>query len=77
LKEESISFQIFFAPSIRAKEKCFSLIVTVSLWLRFMPSVATRKAKNTQKAQKKKIEREKEAKKKQLRQQLPAKGQKR
>jgi len=42
-----------------------------------MPSIATRKAKNTQKAQKKKIEREKEAKKKQLRQQLPAKGQKR
>ncbi len=42
-----------------------------------MPSVATRKAKNTQKAQQKKIEREKEAKKKQQLQQLPAKGKKR
>jgi hypothetical protein len=36
-----------------------------------------RKQKNTQIAQQKKIEREKEAKKKQLRQQLPPKGQKR
>ena len=43
----------------------------------FMPSVATRKAKNTQKAQQKKAEREKEAKKKQQLQQLPAKGKKR
>lgn len=42
-----------------------------------MPSVAKRKEKNTQKAQQKKIEREKEAKKKTMRQQLPAKGQKR
>ena len=42
-----------------------------------MPSVATRKAKNTQKAQQKKMERDKEAKKKELRQQLPAKGKKR
>jgi hypothetical protein len=36
-----------------------------------------RKQKNTQIAQQKKIERNKEAKKKQLRQQLPPKGQKR
>jgi hypothetical protein len=42
----------------------------------FMPSVATRKAKNTQKAQQKKMEREKEAKKKLERQQLPPKGKK-
>jgi len=49
----------------------------VNLWLIFMPSVATRKAKNTQKAHQKKIEREKEAEKKQMRQQLPAKGKKR
>lgn len=42
-----------------------------------MPSVMRRKEKNTQIAQKKKIEREKEAKKKQMRQQLPPKGKKR
>jgi hypothetical protein len=42
-----------------------------------MPSVAKRKQKNTQIAQQKKMERDKEAKKKQLRQQLPAKGKKR
>jgi len=42
-----------------------------------MPSVAKRKQKNTQIAHQKKMEREKEAKKKQLRQQLPAKGKKR
>jgi len=36
-----------------------------------------RKEKNTQIAQRKKMEREKEAKKKQLLQQLPAKGKKR
>ena len=49
----------------------------VNLQLIFMPSVAKRKEKNTQKAQQKKIERDKEAKKKQLREQLPAKGKKR
>jgi hypothetical protein len=43
----------------------------------FMPSVAKRKEKNTQIAQRKKMEREKEAKKKQMRQQLPPKGKKR
>lgn len=42
-----------------------------------MPSVAKRKAKNTQNEQIKKKEREKEAKKKQMRSQLPQKGQKR
>ena len=42
-----------------------------------MPSVARRKAKNTQNEQRKKMEREKESKKKQLRQQLPPKGKKR
>jgi hypothetical protein len=42
-----------------------------------MPSVAKRKQKNTQLAQQKKMEREKTAKKKQLRQQLPPKGTKR
>ena len=45
--------------------------------LRFMPSVARRKAKNTQNEQHKKMEREKEAKKKQMKQQLPPKGKKR
>jgi hypothetical protein len=42
-----------------------------------MPSVLKRKQKNAQIAQQKKMDREKEAKKKQLRQQLPAKGKKR
>ncbi len=42
-----------------------------------MPSVMKRKQKNAQIAHEKKMEREKEAKKKQLRQQLPAKGKKR
>jgi hypothetical protein len=42
-----------------------------------MPSVARRKAKNTQNKQRKKMEREKEAKKKEMRQQLPSKGKKR
>jgi hypothetical protein len=42
-----------------------------------MPSALKRKQKNAQIAQQKKIERDKEAKKKQLRQQLPAKGKKR
>jgi len=42
-----------------------------------MPSVARRKAKNTQNEQRKKMMREKEAKKKQMRQQLPFKGKKR
>jgi hypothetical protein len=42
-----------------------------------MPSVSRRKEKNTQIAHKKKAEREKEAKKKQMRQQLPPKGKKR
>jgi len=42
-----------------------------------MPSVAKRKAKNTQNEHRKKMEREKEAKKKQSLQQLPSKGQKR
>jgi hypothetical protein len=42
-----------------------------------MPSVAKRKQKNTQKAQQKKVEREKDAKKKLARQQLPPKGKKR
>jgi hypothetical protein len=47
------------------------------LSVEIMPSVARRKAKNTQNAQQKKLEREKEAKKKLERQQLPAKGKKR
>jgi hypothetical protein len=42
-----------------------------------MPSVARRKAKNTQNEQHKKMEREKEAKKKLMKQQLPPKGKKR
>ena len=42
-----------------------------------MPSVAKRKERNTQNAQRKKMEREKEAKKKLMRQQLPPKGKKR
>lgn len=47
------------------------------LSVEIMPSVARRKAKNTQNAQQKKLEREKEAKKKLERQQLPPKGKKR
>jgi hypothetical protein len=39
-------------------------------------SVMSRKKKNTQLEQKKKLEREKEAKKKQMKNQLPAKGKK-
>jgi hypothetical protein len=42
-----------------------------------MPSVMKRKQKNTQNEKNKKIGREKEAKKKQERQQLPPKGKKR
>ena len=42
-----------------------------------MSSVMKRKRKNTQIAQRKKMERDKEAKKKQLRQQLPPKGKER
>jgi hypothetical protein len=42
-----------------------------------MPSVSKRKAKNTQNAQRKEMEREKEAKKKEQRSQLPPKGKKR
>jgi hypothetical protein len=49
----------------------------VNLQLMFMPSVARRKQKNTQKAQQKKKEREKKAKKKLATQQLPTKGKKR
>ncbi len=56
-------------------ETCFSLFV-VSGFVEIMPSVARRKAKNTQNAQQKKAEREKEAKKKLERQQLPPKGKK-
>ena len=47
-----------------------------NLQLRFMPSVMKRKQKNAQNAQRKDVKREKEAKKKQLRQQLPDKGKK-
>ncbi len=59
------------------RKSVLACMVIVDLQLVFMPSVARRKAKNTQIAQKKKMERDKEAKKKQLRQQLPAKGKKR
>jgi hypothetical protein len=44
--------------------------------VRFMPSVAKRKQKNTDIAHRKKEEREKEAKKKAMRNQLPPKGKK-
>jgi hypothetical protein len=56
---------------------CFSLCVVFIFLLRFMPSVARRKQKNTQNEHNKQKEREKEAKKKQERQQLPPKGKKR
>jgi len=56
--------------------KCFNSRAHTKL-LRLMPSVARRKAKNTQIEQRKKMEREKEAKKKQMKQQLPQKGKKR
>jgi len=59
------------------KKYVLACMFIVNLKLIFMPSVAKRKEKNTQKAQQKKIERDKEAKKKQLREQLPAKGKKR
>jgi hypothetical protein len=65
------------AFSNKAKETCFRSEVYDNLWLRLMPSVARRKQKNTQNAQRKEMEREKEAKKKQQLQQLPAKGKKR
>ena len=58
-------------------EICFSLYVVFNFLLRFMPSVMKRKQKNTQNEKNKKIGREKEAKKKQERQQLPPKGKKR
>lgn len=57
-------------------EKRFSLYA-VMLLVGCMPSVSRRKEKNTQNAQKKKLEREKEAKKKEMRNQLPPKGKKR
>jgi hypothetical protein len=43
----------------------------------FMPSVARRKERNTQNEKRKQLDRAKEAKKKQMTQQLPAKGKKR
>jgi len=59
------------------KKNVLTCPLIVNLQLRFMPSVMKRKQKNAQIAQQKKIERKKEAKKKQLRQQLPPKGKKR
>jgi hypothetical protein len=55
----------------------FKSLNAVTAFVEIMPSVARRKAKNTQNAQQKKLQREKEAKKKLERQQLPAKGKKR
>jgi hypothetical protein len=57
-------------------QRCFNLKALINQLI-LMPSVARRKAKNTQNEQRKKMEREKEAKKKQMRQQLPTKGKKR
>ena len=68
---------LLLGSSVNGRKSVLTCMLIDSLQLTFMPSVATRKAKNTQKAQQKKMDREKEAKKKQLRQQLPAKGKKR
>ena len=77
MKERSIGFGYCCLPQLMRRKNVLAWPSIVNLWLRFMPSVAKRKQKNTQIAQQKKTEREKEAKKKQLRQQLPAKGKKR
>jgi hypothetical protein len=64
-------------------QKCLAALVIAkhvlagSLNYLLMPSVSKRKAKNTQNAQLKAKEREKEAKKKLERSQLPEKGKKR
>ena len=77
MKERSIDFGYCCLPQLMRRKNVLAWSSIVNLWLRFMPSVAKRKQKNTQIAKQKKMEREKEAKKKQLRQQLPAKGKKR
>jgi hypothetical protein len=77
MKERSVSFRYYWLPQLVRRKNVLTWTSIVNLWLRFMPSVAKRKQKNTQIARQKKMEREKEAKKKQLRQQLPAKGKKR
>ncbi len=67
---------ILVVLSATQMRKCFNS-QALNWLMRLMPSVAKRKAKNTQNEQRKKMEREKEAKKKQMRQQLPPKGKKR
>jgi len=68
-----VRFREFYLDRCEKRFSLFAVLVVCG----FMPSVAKRKEKNTQIAQRKKMEREKEAKKKQMRQQLPPKGKKR
>ncbi len=77
MKEGRVSFGYYWLPTLVRKKYVLASLLIANLQLRFMPSVMKRKQKNAQIAQQKKIEREKEAKKKQLRQQLPPKGKKR
>jgi hypothetical protein len=66
---------------IEKRKKCEKRVslCTIPSFLQcgFMPRIAKRKQRNTQSEHRKKMEREKEAKKKQMRQQLPPKGKKR
>jgi hypothetical protein len=77
MKERRVSFGHYWLPPLLRKKYVLACLLIVNLRLRSMPSAMKRKQKNTQIAQQKKIERDKEAKKKQLRQQLPPKGKKR
>ena len=77
IEERKVQVLNLLGFSISQRKTCFSLDVYNSLSLRIMPSVMKRKQKNTQNAQRKEIEREKTAKKKAERSQLPEKGKKR
>jgi len=77
MKERRVSFGYYWLLLSLRKKYVLVCLFIVNLLLRLMPSAMKRKQKNAQIAQQKKIEREKEAKKKQLRHQLPAKGKKR
>jgi hypothetical protein len=63
--------------SLRIRNMFKLVCCVIPLLVSFMPSVAKRKAKNTHNEQRKQMDRDKEAKKKAMRQQLPQKGQKR
>ena len=76
MKETRVGFGYYWPP-INAKHYVLACLFRVNLQLRLMPSVVKRKQKNVQIARRKEKERDKEAKKKQLRRQLPPKGKKR